>query len=319
MADVSQVPEGLPRPSWVVRVLQDHARAFFFTLGTLVRNPVGSLMTALVIGVTLALPAGFHLGLERMALLSYSWETSTQASLFLKESVTEPRGRELAAALRKETGIAGTRYISKEQSLAEFRALSGFGDALDVLQSNPLPAVVVVTLSGDVDAARAMTLRETFSQLPEVDVAKLDQEWLERLQALLKLVQRAVWIIAAVLGLAVVIVVGNTIRLDLQARREEIAVMKLIGAPAAFIRRPFLYAGLWYGLAGGLLAWLLVNGAYLALAGPAREVMQLYGADAASAVLSVEATFALLAAGLVLGLAGAQLTVARHLASIEPE
>lgn len=319
MAKPKPPTDTAPRPNWIVRFVQSHARAFFFTLGTLVRNPVGTFLTALVIGVVLALPAGFHLALQRITTLSYSWENGTQISLFLKDNANESRGRELAQQLAHRDGIAKAQYISREQALKEFRELSGFGDALDVLESNPLPAVIVLTPARNVDADATRALVADLGKLPEVELAKFDQEWIERLQSLLALAQRAVWVIAGVLALAVIVVIGNTIRLDLQARRDEIAVMKLIGAPDAFIRRPFLYAGLWYGIAGAVFAWLLVTGAALLLAGPAQRVMALYGAEAATATLSLQATLALFGAGLAIGLAGAQLTVRRHLAGIQPD
>ena len=319
MASASPGTETLRRPNWLVRVAQSHARAFFFTLGTLVRNPVGTLLTAAVIGVTLALPAGFHLAVKNLSALSYSWENALEASLFLKASISDARGRELAAELKKREGIAATRYISREQSLAEFRALSGFGEALEVLDDNPLPAVIMVTPARNLSVSQTRNLLKTLGDLPEVDIAKLDQEWLERLQALLAVIQRAVLVVAGVLAFAVVIVVGNTIRLDLEARRDEILVMKLIGAPASFIRRPFLYAGIWYGLAGGILAWSLIEGGRLLLAEPLRRLMATYGSSFSSAGLSLPAALTLLAGGLALGLAGAQLTVSRHLSRIEPD
>ena len=319
MPELALPPDALPRPNWLLRLLQGHARAFFFTLGSLVRNPTGSLLTALVIGVTLALPAGFHVAIQGLSALSYTWEGALQASLFLKDSVTEERGRELAAEIRKREGVSKIQYISREQSLAEFRALSGFGDALDILDGNPLPAVIVVTPAHALTTERSQALMQQLGKLPEVEIAKLDQEWLQRLQALLHLAQRAVLVIAGVLAFAVIIITGNTIRLDLESRRNEIAVMKLIGAPAGFIRRPFLYAGIWYGLAGGLLAWLMVIGGSLLLAGPAQRVAELYGGSYSGTGLSLLQTAALLGAGLTLGLAGALLTVTRHLARIQPD
>lgn len=319
MAKPIAPPDPAPRPNWLARFAQSHARAFFFTLGTLVRNPIGTFLTALVIGVVLALPAGFHLALQRVTTLSYSWESGTQVSLFLKDATSETRGQELTRSLGQRPQIAKAQYISSEQALKEFRELSGFGDALDVLESNPLPAVIVITPDRKLDADSIRALVVELGKLPEVELAKFDQEWIERLQSLLALAQRAVWVIAGVLALAVIVVVGNTIRLDLQSRRDEIAVMKLIGAPDAFIRRPFLYAGVWYGLAGAALAWLLVTGSALLMAGPAQRVMQLYRGDAPIAMLSFEASLELLAAGLIMGLAGAQLTIRRHLARIEPD
>lgn len=313
------IVDAAPRPNWIARLVQAHARAFFFTLGTLLRNPLGSLLTALVIGVVLALPAGFQLALQRVTALSYSWESGTQVSLFLKDATTEARGRELSQQLTHRPEVAKTQYISREQALKEFRELSGFGDALDVLESNPLPAVIVVTPARDLGAEAIRRLVAELGKQPEVDLAKFDQEWIERLHSLIALVQRAVWVITGVLALAVVVVIGNTIRLDLQARRDEIAVMKLIGAPDSFIRRPFLYAGIWYGLAGSAFAWLLVTGSAFLLVGPARRVMELYGAEASLATLSPGTSLELLAAGLIMGLAGAQLTISRHLARIEPD
>src|ERR1044071_9079658 len=183
MAEAMQTPE-MPRPNWIVRLLQAHARAFFFTLGTRVRNPVGSLLTALVIGVTLALPAGFHLAIDRASAVSYSWESSLQISLFLKDSVSEARGRELSRELARRKSVSETKYISREQALAEFRELSGFGEALDVLESNPLPAVITVTPKAGEASVKALVAE--LGNLPEVEVAKFDQEWLERLQALLE-------------------------------------------------------------------------------------------------------------------------------------
>ncbi|MGQ0586568.1 MAG: cell division protein FtsX, partial [Gammaproteobacteria bacterium] len=204
-------------------------------------------------------------------------------------------------------------------SLAEFRELSGFGEALDLLSDiNPLPAVIVVTPQRDLPQPRMQGLMDALAALPEVEVAKLDQKWLERLYAILSIVERAVLIIAAMLALAVMVTVGNTIRLEIESKREEIIVMKLIGAPNSFIRRPFLYTGLWYGLAGGLVAWLFVSGAMYALAGPARRLAGLYESSYTLVGLTGEATALVLAAGVALGVLGSAWTVGRHLDRYEP-
>ena len=306
------------RPSWLRRWATENLRALFATLGRLSRQPVSTLLTAAVIGVTLALPAGLHVALQNVTAVSEGWEGSVQASLFLKDSVSEAQGRQLTQVLARRQGIARATYLSRDQALAEFRELSGFGEALDLLQDNPLPAVIVVTPQRDLPPADVTALADALGRLPEVEIAKLDQKWLDRLYAILALVERAVMIIAAGLALAVTVVVGNTIRLEIENRREEIIVMKLIGAPDAFIRRPFLYTGLWYGLAGGAFAWLLVRGALYALSGPARRLAGLYDSSRELVGLSAQWTLLLLAAGVALGMIGSAWTVGRQLSHSEP-
>lgn len=306
------------RPGWLRRWSSDHLRALFATLGRLVRMPGSTFMTAAVIGITLSLPAGLHVLLRNVSAISYSWEGTLQASLFLKDGVSEARGRDLAGDLGRRADVSRTSYISREQSLAEFRELSGFGEALDLLADNPLPAVIVVTPQRELGEAAVNRLLQELAALPEVEVAKLDQKWLERLYAILAIVERAVLIVSALLALAVVVTVGNTIRLDIENRREEIIVMKLIGAPDSFIRRPFLYTGFWYGLFGGLIAWFLVDGALRALDGPARRLAGLYESSYQITGLSADSVLTLLGAGILLGALGSAWTVGRHLGRYEP-
>jgi cell division transport system permease protein len=298
------------------RWLLENARTLVTTLGRLSREPVSTFLTAAVIGITLALPAGLHVLVQNVSAISYSWEGALQASLFLEDEVSPERGRALVRELEKRQDVAKASYISREQSLVEFRELSGFGEALDLLADiNPLPAVVVVTPQRDLPQERMQSLMGALAALPEVAVATLDQKWLERLYAIR---ERAVLIIAAVLALAVVVSVGNTIRLEIEARRDEIVVMKLIGAPNSFIRRPFLYTGLWYGLAGGALACVLVQGAMFALAGPARRLAGLYESSYTLVGLDAREVGIILAAGIALGVFGSAWTVGRHLGRYEP-
>jgi cell division transport system permease protein len=319
MANAPQQDERSARQPWLRRWLLDHARVLVATLGRLSREPVSTFLTAAVIGITLALPAGLHVLVQNVSAISYSWEGTLQASLFLEETVSPERGKALVRELEKRQDVAKASYISREQSMAEFRELSGFGDALDLLADiNPLPAVVVVTPKRDLPQARMQALMDALTALPEVEVAKLDQKWLERLYAILGIIERAVLIIAAMLALAVMVIVGNTIRLEIEGKREEIVVMKLIGAPNSFIRRPFLYTGLWYGLAGGLVAWLFVNGATWALAAPARRLAGLYESSYAITGLDGRSTLMVLAAGIALGVLGSAWTVGRHLDRYEP-
>lgn len=309
---------GLDRPGWLSRSAQEHARVFFFSLGKLRQAPIAAALTALVIGIALALPTALYVLTRNLETVGYSWQDSLQISLFLKDSVASERGTALAHEIGAQGDVAKTLYISREQSLADFKAQSGFGDALGILQDNPLPAVIAVTPQRRLGKAGVEELAARLGRLPEVDIAKLDQKWLERLYALLDIAQRSVGMIAILLGIAVMVIIGNTIRLDIEARREEIEVMKLIGAPDSFIRRPFLYAGFWHGLLGGVLAWILVTAGVQALSGPAAALAQAYGSAFRLSGLPAGDGLSLIAAGVVLGWVGAYVTVGRRLALIEP-
>lgn len=306
------------RPTLFSRLIEEHARVFFFSLGKLWQNPVGTLLTALVIGITLALPAGLHALISNVDKLSYSWEGAAQSSLFLKDSVSEERGQDLTREIAARPGVARANYISREEALAEFRKLSGFGEALDILDNNPLPAVITVTPLHKQSREQINALVTDLSKLPEVDMAKLDQKWLERLYGIIDFLQRAVMVVAVLLSVAVIVTVANTIRLDIQARREEIVVMKLIGAPNSFIRRPFLYTGLWYGFSGSVVALIFVASGLAALSGPVQNLAGLYESNFTLSGLSLIAVVEVFAIGILLGWLGAFLTVSRHLNKIEP-
>lgn len=304
--------------SWLGRLLQDHVRAIDFTLAALRRRPVGTVLTAFVIGVTLALPAGLHALLDNLGEASGNLQGSLRASLYLKDTVSAERGAALTQELARRPEVKQAHYISRELALQEFRSYSGFGEALDLIKDNPLPAAIVLTPDAAQPQARIQALLKDLAALPEVERAQLDEKWVQRLYAIIELVQRGVLLVAGSLALAVVIVVANTVRLDIENRREEIEVMKLIGASNGYIRRPFLYTGLWYGLAGAGLACLLVEGAILALAEPANRLAGLYDTVVSLDGMRLEAVAAVLATGLGLGWIGAFWAVSRHLRHIEP-
>ncbi len=307
----------LPRflHNWITR----HAQVALNSLGRLYRAPSASLMTAAVIAIALALPSGLYLLTGNLQRLSTQWDGSANLSLFLHRSVTLKQAGALKNKLAKMPEIDSVQLITPEQALAEFRALSGFGEVLDVLDENPLPAVIAVKPDQDhSNADAAAALLEKLRSFPEVELAQLDLQWVRRFNAIVDIVRRSIWVMGALLGLAVLLIVGNTIRLEIQSRREEIEITKLIGATNGFIRRPFLYSGLWYGLAGAILADVLVEIAFLQLYNPVRRLAGLYQSNFSLHTLSFTDTLSLLATGAALGLLGAWLAVGRHLAAIEP-
>ncbi len=297
--------------------LKDHLRVAVTSLGRLYRNAGTSLMTAAVIGISLSLPAAMQVLIGNAQTLSGSWEGAARISLYLKTSVGDADARALADKVRAMPGVADVQYISATQALAEFKQLSGFGDAMAVLDKNPIPAVLVIHPT-DGSPEAAASLEHDLASLPGVDQVRLDLQWLKRLSAILDIVRRVTEILAALLGLAVVLVVGNTIRLEIGGRRIEIEVSKLLGATDGFIRRPFLYHGAWYGLAGGLLAWIMVGVAVLLVEDPVSHLAGLYGSAFTLQGLGLTGTVALVGAGALLGWAGSWLAVARHLRAIEP-
>lgn len=273
-------------------------------------------MTVLVIAVALSLPAVLHVVLDNLRALSGHVEGQARISLFLKMDVDERAQRALAKAVAERPGVARVEVITREQALAEFRAQSGYGELLDNLEGNPLPGVIVVQ-PASVDAAEA--LRDALAQERAVDIAQLDSAWLQKLAAMLAIGERMAQALAAAFALAVLLVVVNTIRLAIESRREEILVVKLVGATDAFVRRPFLYAGLWFGLAGGLVACLLVAGLVLWVSGPVASLVQLYGSAFVLNGLGFAGGVALVLVGGLLGLLGAWAAVSRHLQDIEPK
>lgn len=296
-----------------------HLWVLISSLGALWRTPLATLMTAAVIGIALALPTGLHVLLQNVQQLSTGWEGTAQMSLFLKSDVPEKRIQSLADKLRNWDGVAEVQYISREQALAEFRELSGFGGALDSLDENPLPAVLVLRPTAEAtEPAQMELLLGKVQKLEPVDLAQLDMEWVRRLNGIIEVGKRGVLLLGGLLALAILLVVGNTIRLTILSRSQEIIVTKLIGATNAFIRRPFLYTGFWYGLMGAVLAWLLVAILLGLLSDPVSRLSFLYSSEFSLDGLDLETVIILLGSGIALGLLGSWLAVGRHLQAIEP-
>lgn len=301
--------------SWLLQ----HVHCLLFSLGQFCRNPLASLLTAAVIGIALALPAGFYVALDNARRVTAGWEGAVQITAFLKMEVSDARARELATELERNEHVGQLAFMSRDEALAEFRASSGFGEALDALADNPLPALLLLTprASGDPERS-AIKLLAYLRALPEVEAAQYDQQWLKRLNAIIHIIQRGVIIMAVFLGLAVLIIVGNTIRMLFYHRRAEIEIAKLFGATDSFIRRPFLYSGFWYGLSGGLLAWLVVIVALRFLENPAGRLAELYTGAFALAGLKPDEILVLVGAGILLGLIGSWVSVSHHLKATEP-
>jgi cell division transport system permease protein len=300
--------------TWLAR----HAQTLMGSLGRIVQHPVATAMTMAVIALALALPLFFNVLLENTRAATAGWNQAFELSVYLAKKAGSERAEALAKQLRARPDVARVRVITADQALAEFRESSGFGKALDLLDTNPLPNSLVVTpaLAASTPAG-TQALKVIIATLPDVDTVELDTEWVQRLNALLDVVRRVIWLTGALLALSVVLVVGNTIRLDILNRRAEVEVMKLVGATDSFARRPFLYTGAWYGLGGGLGAVILVAVATALLAKPIQRLIGLYGGQFQLKGLRLGTAALTLGLSIALGWVGSWIAATRHIRAAE--
>lgn len=283
------------------------------------QSPVSALMTWAVMGVALALPVALLLLLLSLQGVSAGWDSSARVTAYLSLDVSTGSAQALAGQLRQDSRIAAVELIDRDQALAEFRESSGLAEALDFLGENPLPHTLLITPEDDSRSASAVQNLVTYVQgLEGVDRVQVDLGWLQRLNAITELLTRATWILAVLLGGAVILVIGNTVRLAIENRRDEIVVARLVGGTDAFVRRPFLYTGAWYGLGGGVVAWLLLQLSLWWLSGPVERLAALYQSRFTLTGLGIDGAFALIIMAMLLGWLGAWVAVRRHLDDIEP-
>lgn len=298
--------------------LRHHRLSAADSLYRVLDNLGSSVLTWMVIGIALALPVGLNVALDNVGKLSASWDSPAQISLFLQDGLANDKARQFEAELGDRADVVATQFISREEALEEFSALSGFADVLASLDENPLPNLILVSPVDGLEGEAVAALRDDLQGYPEVGEAVLDMAWLQRLNSLMELCRRLVQAVGGLLVLGVVLILGNTIRLAIESRRDEIVIVKLVGGSNAFVRRPFLYTGLWYGVGGGAVAAILVAISLWFLQGPVGQLAQLYDSAFQLRGLGIMGGLNLVILGGLLGLSGAWLAVTRHLASIEP-
>jgi len=268
----------------------------------------------------LSLPASLRVVVNNGRLLAGSWEHAQDFTVYLTMDLSADDALKLAQQIRRRDDVDNVTFISREDALQDFKRYSGFGDVIQALDSNPLPHALVVRPRTDSGQLKSIaTLAEELEHFEETELVQLDTAWVDRFRAILDISRRAVDLATALLALAVIVVIGNTIRLEINNRRREIEVTKLVGGSNAFIRRPFLYLGLWYGVGGGLLAWVLISVGLTVLSAPVAQLAGLYTSSFSLAGLPWLESLALVGGGGLLGWLGAGLATSRHLAAIEPQ
>jgi cell division transport system permease protein len=296
-----------------------HLQALLGSLGRLARSPLSTLLTLLAIALALALPASLRLLVTNAQAATGNFGNAIDLSVYFKTDVPLAKAQQLASAARARRDVGEVTLIPADKGLEDFRTYSGFGEALAALKENPLPHVLHVRPRAAASSAAGLeALRGYFRAWPEVDVVQVDSQWVQRFNAILEVLRRLLLMATALLGVGVLAVIGNTIRLEIAGRRAEIEVIKLVGGSNSFVRRPFLYTGLIYGLGGALLAWGIIVLAIALLAQPVTDLARLYGSRYLLRGPTPEEIGALLGAGALLGWLGAWISAARHLRSIEP-
>ncbi len=297
--------------------LSHHGYSIVASLGRMLRKPWATLLTVGVMALALALPLGLWLVMDNVARLGGEVQASRNVDVFLKQDNDVAAANALADTLRQRGDVAGVVLVTPDQALAQLRSRPDLAAAIDALGAEAareaLPSVLRVSPRGD-----ERLLADGLRALPQADRVQHDLAWRERLDAWLHFGERVALVLAALLGMGALLVVGNTVRLDIQSRREEIGVLQLLGASDGFVRRPFLYLGAWYGLAAGAAALGVLTLAWMGLREPLAGLAARYGSHFALRGLEpAQAVLVLVAAG-VLGWLGAAVVTGHYLRQTRP-
>ncbi len=295
-----------------------HSYSFFSSLGALLQHRIGTLMTVVVLGIAILLPMGLWISLQNLDRMDLQREEWGAITVFLVAGTADSDARQAAARIEARGEVGSVSIVSPEQGMAEFMESSGFGQSLELLDENPLPWVLMVNpveaaVTGESLERSLEELKGYLESLPQVDTVQYDHKWLQRLGRLLELGRATVLVLSLLFGIAVVVVVANTIRLDVAARSEEIEILALVGAGKSFIRQPFIYSGFWYGLMGGALALALMRLTLWYLNGPLGRLLETYGQGIELYGPDLMQMAGLLLASGLLGLLGALISVQRYL------
>ncbi len=297
-----------------------HLQVLFDTLGRLCKAPVSSGMTILVLAIAITLPLVMFKIVSSMESITSSWTGEPQISVFLKldsvEHGLDPV--EFGQRLLQNPTIEDVQYISPEQGIMEFAEMPGFNEAIKALPSNPLPPLLVVFPATGQDNTATDELVDQLAQMQEVDAAVYDQEWLYRLSAMIALIQRGVLVLALLMGISILLVISNTIRLGITNRAQEIEIINLVGGTHGFISRPFLYIGAIQCFLGGVLAWSLTNLTLFLLAKPVEQLAALYQSEFQVGWIGPGLAGGVILGAVLLGLIAARLTVNRFLQGLKP-
>jgi cell division transport system permease protein len=276
-----------------------------------------SVLVWILIGIALALPGGLYLLQTNLAAMSDRWEGRPGITVYLRVDADPQVGRTLRDELTDDPAVQRVTLMTADAALAEFEKFTGVSDALAHLDKNPLPSSLRIVLKDGTDPQRFDAIATGLRARAGVDDVTIEKTWIERVQAMTAVVRRLSWVLAAMFAVGAVLVTATSVRLAIEARLEELRVMKLVGATQAYIRRPFLYFGLFYGLGGGIAGAMLIAGVLGILEGPLATLLGSYGQTLDPAGLDLLFFGALVVSGGVLGVAGALLAARQRLGNLQ--
>ncbi len=312
-ASVSRITYGDLFRAWHT----SHRISALNSLSQLWKTPLQSLMTWLVVAIALALPAALFLVVGNVKMLGKKWQIEPGVTVYLRSSLSESSIADTGLRIQKLSNVLSVQYISPQEGLEQLKSYGGFGDALSILDNNPLPPVYLLR-PVDNNEVMLQSLIAQVRAFPEVEKVQLDLQWAQRLRLMVVLVERTAGLLGFFLSLGVLLTISNITRLVIERRKDEISVLKLVGATDAFVRRPLLYTGMWYGLIGGLGAWFLLAGAGAVVAPVVGALLASYSSEVVLQGVSFAVLAQLLFIGALLGLAGAWLSASRYLKAIHP-
>ncbi len=294
--------------------------AWLNTLADMMRQPLASFLTVMVIAISLTLPSLCFIVWKNVSQAADQWYPTPQLTVYLDKSLDEQGGENVVQQLNALEGVDKVNYLSRDQAMSEFRSWSGFSTALDMLEENPLPAVAIITPKIDFQSSDVLlTLRDRVSQVAGIEEVKMDDSWFARLAALTGLVGQIAAVIGILMVVALFLVIGNSVRLNIFARRDTINVMKLIGATDGFIMRPFLNGGMLLGLVGALVSLLLSTLLVWKLSSVVIEVASIFGTQFRIEGLSWDESLLILLISAMIGWIAAWLATVQHLRHFTPE
>lgn len=294
--------------------------AWLNTLADMLRQPLASFLTVAVIAISITLPSLCYIVWKNVSQAAQQWYPTPQLTVYLDKSLDEKDAEQTVAALRQLDGVKSVNYLSREEAMIEFRNWSGFGTALDLLEENPLPAVAIITPKIDFQNSQSlMNLRNKVGKLAGIEDVRMDDSWFTRLAALTGLIGQIALVIAILMVMAVFLVIGNSIRLNIFARRDTINVMKLIGATDGFIMRPFLNGGIILGFFGALLSLILSALLVWQLTDIVSQVAGVFGTTFHIQGLLWDEVLLVILVAAMIGWLAAWLAIVQHLRRFTPE
>lgn len=313
-------PNAKRQPFNFGQYLRHHQAVLAESFVRLLNYPMASFMTLMVVAIALTLPGGLYVMLKNVQSVTDQWEQQSVISLYLFSELEDTQALSLSHQLSARDDVRSVSYVSKEEGLRYFEQVSGYEQILSSLPENPLPIVlqVIPMETVQLDTLDILeSLRVELEEFGQVEYAELDAQWLQRLASFLSFGERFVYALSGLLVIAVLLIVGNTIRMAVESRRDEVLVMKLVGATDAYIRRPFLYMGFWFGVLGGLCASVCILIVSFWVSGPAMQLIELYHSDFTLRSFSAGEVVVCLTISAIIGTLGAWIAVNKHISDIE--